>query len=126
VKNGFKKDMIDNARSRVAQLRRLIPDSHELRKVLRHNATQSDEVEHASAPIDHEIAKLEYVPQGGRECPPCWRCKWFDGFLPGTHKPLRMPLTDPELRAAVLDTEARKINIAERVRAGTWRERGEA
>lgn len=73
--------------------------------------------------IDRELEKLDFPPPSGVDCPPCWRCRWFDGFLPGAYKPLRMPIQEAEVRDAVRDTEARKIDIAERVCAGTVNKR---
>jgi hypothetical protein len=75
--------------------------------------------------IDKDIERLDFPPPSGKECPPCWRCKWFEGYKPSKHKSLRFPVTEPEVREAVLDTEARKIDIAGRVRAGTIFKRGE-
>jgi RNA polymerase sigma factor (sigma-70 family) len=123
---GVSKDAIYEARARARQLRRLLPEDTEYRRVLRAGAREgSDNDTRSQAPIDREIEKLEFSPPQGKECPPCWRCKWFEGYLPGAHKPVRMPLQEPEVRFAVLDTEARKVQIAKRVRAGTIN-RGEA
>ncbi len=68
--------------------------------------------------IDKEIEKLDLPPPHGKDCPPCWRCKWFEGYLPGAHISVRMEIEDAEVRAAVASTEAQKIIIAQEVRDG--------
>jgi DNA-directed RNA polymerase specialized sigma24 family protein len=69
--------------------------------------------------IDKEIAALDFPPPSGKDCPPCWRCKWFEGYLPGANKPVRMEIVEPDVKAAVANTEAEKIRIANEVRDGT-------
>lgn len=104
----------------IRRLRQLLPDDLEFRRTLRAASRDgSDNDERGLAPIDREIERLEFSPPQGAECPPCWRCKWFEGYLPMGHKPVRMALREEEVRFAVLDVEARKIGIAKRVRAGT-------
>jgi hypothetical protein len=120
MKQGFSHDAIYNTRERVKQLRRLLPEDHEFKRALRTAPMpQSDEIAHLhnkGSNIDREIAQLEAMPKHGKDCPPCWRCKWFEGYLPGEHISLRMPIHEPEVRDAVRDTEARKIDIANEVR----------
>jgi RNA polymerase sigma factor (sigma-70 family) len=102
------------------RLRHLLPDETEFRATLRAASRGgSDSDARPLAPIDREIEKLEFSPPPGKECPPCWRCKWFEGFLPGDHVPVRMPIREAEVRDAVLNTEARKVYIARRVRDDT-------
>jgi DNA-directed RNA polymerase specialized sigma24 family protein len=115
---GLAKDSIYGARSRIKQLRRLLPDEQEYRRTLRAVSLSSDDASDKRSKIDRELEQLEFVPPSGKECPPCWRCKWFEGFLPGAHRPTRMPIQEPEVRIAVQETETRKIEIAKRVRHG--------
>lgn len=68
------------------------------------------------AVIDLLLTKLDFAPQHGSECPPCWRCKWFEGMLPSGKRDTRMAIEDDEVRAAVKDVEIRKIEIAQQVR----------
>lgn len=65
--------------------------------------------------IDHALHALLGGPQIGKECPPCWRCCWFLGYLPAVYTPSQV--VDPEVRAAVRATEQRKIEIANGVRS---------
>lgn len=114
---GISKDTIYEARRRIKQLRRLLPDENEYRRALRTApARDSAEQKQEMSAIDREIEALDFPPPGAKECPPCWRCLWFEGWLPGEHRPVRMPIVEPEVRDAVRDTEARKIEIARRVR----------
>ena len=119
VAQGVVKSTIDAARARIKQMRRLIPDPHEYRTILRGAGyVDSDERLDHGAPIDREIEQLEAIPRHGADCPPCWKCKYFEGYLPGPHRRVGMPLQAPEVAAAVAATEARKVKIAKRVRAG--------
>jgi len=119
VATGVAQYVVDNTRARLKQLRHLIPDDHEFRRVLRAApSTDSDGQSHELAPIDKEIERLEFAPPQGKECPPCWRCKWFEGFLPGAHVPVKMPVIEPDIKEAVAATEKRKIDIANLVREG--------
>jgi DNA-directed RNA polymerase specialized sigma24 family protein len=119
MERGVSHDTLYETRVRIKQLRRLIPDAHEYRRVLRAMPTSSDDPARA-APIDREMAaQLEFSPAHGKDCPACWRCKYFEGFLPGIYKPVRMQIQESEVRDAVRDTEARKIEIAEKVRNGS-------
>lgn len=63
------------------------------------------------APIDHAIEKMLRRPSSERaDCPVCWRCCYFQGLTPKRYAPPK--IVDPEIRAAVTATEARKIIIA--------------
>lgn len=125
---GVSKDTIDNTRARIKQLRRLLPDDHEYRRTLRaYRAPSSDHPQggeedgvsntHQSR-IDREIEQLEAMPKHGKDCPPCWRCKWFEGYMPALHVSMRLPITEPEVALAVSKTEAEKVRIAREVRDG--------
>lgn len=73
---------------------------------------ESDE----AAPIDHEIERM--LRRGATttaDCPVCWRCSWFEGLLPAHYHPTA--LAEAEVSEAVRAVEARKIEIANEVRA---------
>jgi DNA-directed RNA polymerase specialized sigma24 family protein len=115
---GLSHDTIYQARQRIRQLRRLLPDAHEYRRTLRAAPAPSTDETGTLSWIDKEIEALDFPPPHGKDCPPCWRCKWFEGYLPGSHVQVRMPITEPEVAKAVSDTEAEKIRIAKEVRDG--------
>jgi DNA-directed RNA polymerase specialized sigma24 family protein len=117
LQQGVSRDTYDAARERIKQLSKLIPDAHEYRRVLRASAPISDKQPRYSS-IDREMAALEFPPPRGNDCPPCWRCKWFEGYLPGAHRPTRMDIVERNVKAAVLRTEKRKVEIAYKVRDG--------
>jgi len=128
MRDGLSHDQIYGARQRIKQLRRLIPNEREFKRVIRagHPELNSDSVGtdivngyNSNSRIDHEIGQLEAMPRHGADCPPCWKCKWFEGYLPGAHKRVGMAIQEPEVAAAVAANEARKQEIAKRVRAGT-------
>jgi RNA polymerase sigma factor (sigma-70 family) len=109
---------------RLNRLGAFIPSSAHVNTILRRSITpKADDTYEGRANgdswVDHEISQLEAMPKHGADCPPCWRCKWFEGYMPGPHVPMRMPIREPEVRDAVLDTEARKIEIAQEVRDGS-------
>lgn len=119
IERGATEWTIREARERIKQLRKFVPDTHEYRAVLRTMpATSSDDATGEPSGIDKEIAALDFPPPTGKECPPCWRCKWFEGYLPGTNIPVRMEISEREVKAAVLKTERRKVRIAKEVRDG--------
>lgn len=128
MRDGLAHDQIYGARQRIKQLRRLIPNDHEYKKVVRafrapsddHDTGEDDGISNIQRSwIDREIEELEMMPRHGADCPPCWKCKWFEGYLPGAHKRVGMAIQEPEVAAAVAANEARKQEIAKRVRAGT-------
>lgn len=102
----------------IRQLRHLLPEA-EYQRALRGSRSDSDNDTRPLASIDREIERLEFPPPQGKECPPCWLCCWYLGFLPQGRVRVKMALHDPGVRKAVLDTEARKVTIAKRIRAGT-------
>jgi len=122
---GISHRVIDEARRRIKQLRKLLTDEQDFRRVLRAYRAPSDSAIHEyedgkahthQPQIDKEIEALDFPPPGAKECPPCWRCMWFEGWLPGEHRSVRMPIVEPDIAKAVADTEARKVTIAKRVR----------
>jgi hypothetical protein len=119
---GHSKQSIDDAHKRIRQLRRLQPD-YDTRAVLSRDgatdpAPNPDEVTDQLSGIDMEIQALDFPPPAGKDCPPCWRCMWFEGFMPAGKRDTRMDIEDIEVREAVKNTEARKIEIAQQVRSG--------
>jgi hypothetical protein len=66
--------------------------------------------------------KMEPPRKVGKECPPCWRCKWYYGWLPvKDYVPEKH--SDPEIAEACERLDRRKIAIAHWVRSGkTWTE----
>lgn len=114
---------------RIREWQERIPESHEWRKALHASPKETTKTDHYEGStsatheswIDKEIAKLEFAPPAGNDCPPCWRCKWFEGYLPTPNTVQRIPITvEPEIRASVLNIEARKVEIAGLVRAGLF------
>jgi RNA polymerase sigma factor (sigma-70 family) len=108
-------------RRRLARMRDQIPTgAHEgviLRRAVTPRAQNYDEQGAVESEIDRELEKLDMPPEHGKDCPPCWRCKYFEGYLPGEQIPTRMEIKEREIKAAILKTERRKITIAKRVRA---------
>ena len=116
---GISHDAIYQARSRIRQLRRLIPeDTRSKRLIQTAAAASSDDAGDQLSEIDMELEQLEFAPPAGKDCPPCWRCMWFEGFMPAGKRDTRMTIEDAEVREAVKATEARKIEIAQQVRDG--------
>lgn len=123
---GFSTRSLHAANKRVRQLRRLLPDQ-ETRDTLRrtnNGATprvpDPDKFDYQPSNIDTEIAQLDFSPPAGKDCPPCWKCTWYYGFLPDGKLGTRLKIEDQEVREAVRVTEARKIEIAQQVRSGSW------
>lgn len=127
---GINKETVTSNLKRIRKLRDLLPDNTEFRRTIRagHPEYNSDDIGVPGAKlkeenrglsrIDLEIERLDFPPPSGKECPPCWLCKWYEGYLPSGRKALRMPIAEIEVREAVLETEARKIDIAERIQRG--------
>jgi hypothetical protein len=115
---GLPHDQIYEARARIKQLRRLVPEDQDYRRLLiRRKAPSSDEHYNNPSNIDHQIQQLEAMPKHGADCPPCWKCKWFEGRLPGKHRRVGMKIQEKDVAAAVAATEARKIEIAKAIRS---------
>lgn len=111
---------VSDVRRKLAPLKRLLPDNREWCRVVRKSQSLDSDDIREPAPIDKEIERLEFAPPAGKDCPPCWRCKWFDGYLPTPNTKRRDPITvEPDIRAAVLSIEARKVEIAKQIRY--WR-----
>lgn len=103
----------------IRRLSRLFPDLQDPVADARTPAAVSSEAPAEELPpIDRELESLEFPPQHGADCRPCWRCKWFEGLLPADRRYIELVPRDPEVRAAVHAVEGMKISIARRVRAG--------
>ena len=76
----------------------------------------TDDVERAIT----ERTEIEAPQKLGKECPPCWRCRWFDGWLP-LREVRPMAYDDFEVTAACKAIDQRKVEIAHFVR-GTYPE----
>lgn len=119
VGRGISKRTIDEAHQRTRQLRRLLPDAEGVRFIARTMApVSSDDADDRLSGIDIELEQLDFAPPAGKDCPPCWRCMWFEGYMPAGKRDTRLEIEDVEVREAVKATEARKIEIAQRVRSG--------
>jgi len=118
---GFSNQAVSNARKRIKQLRRLVPDTARASRLVSRAPARagSDDADDQLSGIDVALAQLDFAPPAGKECPPCWRCLWFEGFMPAGKRNTRMEIEDAAVRAAVKSTEARKIEIAQQVRSGT-------
>lgn len=120
---GVPERAVNEARQRIKQLRKLLPE-HEVHTSMRTSRLPSlDDLDEDSqvepSSIDVKIAQLDFMPHAGKDCPPCWRCMWFEGFMPSGKLETRLKIEDQEVRDAVKNTEARKIEIAQQVRNGT-------
>jgi hypothetical protein len=119
-RRGYANDAINDAQKRIKQLRRFLPDNKAARKALSWTAppASSDDADDKLSDIDRELEQLDFAPPAGKDCPPCWRCQWYYGFMPSGKRETRLEIEDREVREAVKNTEARKISIAQQVRDG--------
>jgi hypothetical protein len=119
IERGISKRAIDETHQRIKQLRRLVPDADGVRLIARTMpAVSSDDTDDQLSEIDMALEQLDFAPPAGKDCPPCWRCMWFEGFMPAGKRDTRMDIDDKEVREAVKSIEARKIKIAQQVRSG--------
>jgi hypothetical protein len=126
---GIREVDVKQSRAAIKRLRELLPDPSTYSILINtpsslsssgdYNSDDEDlsdmEASKEESWIDRVIAKLDLPPRHGKECPPCWRCMWFEGFMP-SGIPIRMSVADNEVREAVANTEARKLAIAQQVR----------
>jgi DNA-directed RNA polymerase specialized sigma24 family protein len=118
-RRGYANDTINVAQKRIRQLRRLMPDESRSKRLLQSApAVSGDDADDKLSEIDIALERLDFAPPAGKDCPPCWRCMYFEGFMPDGKRATRMEIEDLEVRAAVKSTEARKIEIAQQVREG--------
>ena len=84
----------------------------QVREGLTPRTIDSDESYIGKPPIDHEIEKLLSGPRVGmKDCPPCWRCMYFEGWTPNMSRYKVPTHVDPEIEQALREIERRKINI---------------
>src|ERR1700728_2832269 len=104
---GVREIDIRDARSTIKRMRELLPDESNYRILIRTpSATSSDDLEDSPSSIDMELEQLDFAPPAGKDCPPCWRCCYFLGFLPDGKRNTRMDIVDPEVLEAVSNTES--------------------
>jgi len=101
-------------RMQLKKIKDELPTLREWRKPMLRRVIDSDDLKQGEqSPIDKEISQLDFPPEQGKDCPPCWKCRWYDGWTPVRYRPTR--LADAEVQAAVQRTEAEKIRIADSV-----------
>jgi DNA-directed RNA polymerase specialized sigma24 family protein len=126
MSKGIPHNVVQNSRARIKQLRRMMLDEDSMRRIVRRmSTTSSDELSEQLSPIDIELEQLDFAPPAGKDCPPCWRCMWFEGFMPAGKRDVRMDIEDLAVREAVKSTETRKAQIAQQVRDSTIQFTGE-
>ena len=52
-----------------------------------------------------------------KDCKPCWKCRWFDGWLP-PKEPVVVQYLDPAITEACANLDRHRIEIARKVREG--------
>ena len=132
---GIRETDIKESRATVKLFRGLLPDASSYRAIIRTPPAPSSDgggddedlsdiaTEPQVSSIDRALAKIDFPPPSGNDCPPCFRCMWFEGFMPADKVSTRMEISDTEVREAVQVTEARKIEIAQQVRDGLFADR---
>jgi len=121
IEKGYSNQAISNAHKRIRQLTRLVPDEQRSKRMVQKSViTSSDDANDTLSDIDRKLEQLDFAPPAGKDCPPCWRCMWFEGFMPADRRDTRMDIEDLEVRDAVKIIEARKIEIAQQVRDGLF------
>jgi DNA-directed RNA polymerase specialized sigma24 family protein len=129
ISQGITDHTIKAASRAIKQMRRLLPDQQSARLISRTAPAVSSDNQtfygDQLSEIDMELAKLDFAPAAGKDCPPCWRCMWFEGFMPSGNISTRMKIDDLDVREAVTSIESRKVEIAQQVRtdAPYWNER---
>jgi hypothetical protein len=124
VKKGYPHDIVKDTHKRIKQLRRLIPDESFGDWLTNNSRTEVplnfDDIDASKnfSKIDKQLsAQLDFPPKhNDKDCPVCWRCKWFEGYLPGSKVSVRLKIGNTEVNEAVKNVEARKIEIAQQVR----------
>jgi hypothetical protein len=116
---GIREVDVRESRATIKRLRDLLPDESSYSVLIRTpSRVVSDYADDKLSEIDVALEQLDFAPPAGKDCPPCWRCMWFEGFMPAGKRDTRMDIEDTEVREAVKNTEARKIEIAQQVRDG--------
>lgn len=66
---------------------------------------------------------LNALPRGAQDCPPCWRCRYFDGWLPADEDEVEASSAaalDPEIAESCLRIDRNKVRVANWVRGMGW------
>ena len=115
---GLREIDVKESRAVIKRLRDLLPDESNYKILIRTpSAGSSDDADDQLSEIDMALEQLDFAPPAGKDCPPCWRCMWFEGFMPAGKRDTRLDIADKDVREAVKNTEARKIEIAQQVRS---------
>jgi hypothetical protein len=122
VARGYSARQYNDTRTQVRKVRHHLSETGNLRALLRAGVTP------ASADSDEresEVVAIEFAPHEGQECPPCHRCKWFEGYMPVGRRTTRMDVVEPDIREAIENIEREKLRIATEVRYlnkrnGSW------
>lgn len=56
---------------------------------------------------------------GAKECPPCWRCRYFDGWLPNGKVQLARS-SDPDIQESMRRIDENKVKVALWIRSKGW------
>lgn len=70
-----------------------------------------------------EALNLRVLPRHAKDCPPCWRCRHYDGWLPEDEDEITESgdaATDPEIRESCHRIDRNKVRIAHWIRAQGW------
>lgn len=66
---------------------------------------------------------LNAIPRGSKDCRPCWRCRYFDGWLPADEDAVEASSSaalEPEIAESCLRLDQNKVRIAKWVREMGW------
>lgn len=119
LRQGVPEPLLRQTKDVLRTLRRDMPDNAARAALSRTTpGAGSDDADDKLSEIDVALEQLDFAPPAGKDCPPCWRCCWYLGFMPSGKRETRMDIEDLEVREAVKNTEARKISIAQQVRDG--------
>jgi hypothetical protein len=118
VKQGVPETLLKQTKEVLRVLRKEMPDNAARAAIARTAPTvSSDDADDQLSEIDMALEQLDFAPPAGKDCPPCWRCCYFLGFLPDGKRGTRLEIEDKEVGDAVRNTEARKVEIAQHVRS---------
>lgn len=116
---GLREVDVKASRATIKRLRDLLPDEVSYKVLIRTPAAgSSDDADDKLSEIDMALEQLDFAPAAGKDCPPCWRCMWFEGFMPAGRRSTRLGIEEKDVRIAVENTEARKVEIAQAIRNG--------
>jgi hypothetical protein len=101
----------------VARYSTVIPDEDEQLMLKKLQPEPEEKKEVAGVWVDEEArGKADPILKPGKDCPPCWRCRYFDGWLPRGAVPAPPTANDGGVAAAIAALDKRKIEIANFVR----------